>query len=127
MRHAGVIPIAGKNEDLAIFNRSFDLISDALRAGELVCIFPEGAITKDGNLQTFKKGIEHILARDAVPVIPMVLGGLWGSMFSHKDKKAFSKLPRRFWHRVELRIGQRISPEAANATHLESLIKSMMT
>ena len=126
MRHAGVIPIAGKNEDPAIFARAFDQISEALRNGDLVCIFPEGGITKNGDLQEFKKGIEHILARDPVPVVPMGLMGLWGSMFSHEGKKAFTKLPRRFWHPVDLRIGMPVQAESAQAEVLEARVRELI-
>jgi 1-acyl-sn-glycerol-3-phosphate acyltransferase len=126
MRHAGVIPIAGKTENPEIFEKAFQKVSQYLREGELICLFPEGMITPDGELHPFKKGVEHILERDPVPVIPMALVGLWGSIFSHKDAKAFTKLPRRIWFRVGLKISQALPPKEATAANLEAQVKKLL-
>lgn len=127
MRHAGVIPIAGKNEDSKIFEQAFLKIAESLNQGNLVCIFPEGAITRNGELQEFKKGIEHILSKTPVPVIPMGLKGLWGSIFSHDGAKPMTKLPRRIWFPVELNIGQAVTPELATASNLELKVRELLT
>ncbi len=125
MKHAGVIPIAGKNEDNEIFERAFQKISECLSQGDLVCIFPEGGVTKNGEIQEFKKGIEHILAKNPVPVIPMGLKGLWGSIFSHHGAKAMTKLPRRIWFPVELNIGEPVSAERSTAAYLEVKVREL--
>lgn len=127
MKHAGVIPIAGKSENGEIFEQAFSKISECLSQGELVCIFPEGALTKNGEIQEFKKGIEHILAKNPVPVVPMGLNGLWGSIFSHRDAKAMTKLPRRIWFPVELVIGQAVNPELATADNLQLKVRELAT
>ncbi|HEX4924100.1 MAG TPA: MFS transporter, partial [Bdellovibrionales bacterium] len=101
-RDAKVIPIAGSKEDPEILNEAFDRIAHELRAGELVCIFPEGAITHDGEVAKFRPGIERILKETPVPVVPMALDGLWGSFFSRKGGNALRKPFRRFWSRVSL-------------------------
>ena len=67
--------------------KAFDRIDAELADGEIVCIFPEGKLTKDGELNEFKKGVEKILERRPVPVVPMALRGLWGSFFSRRDGK----------------------------------------
>jgi 1-acyl-sn-glycerol-3-phosphate acyltransferase len=87
------IPIAPAREDPELMEKAFEEVSAALAAGELVAIFPEGRITDTGELGPFRPGIRRILARDPVPVIPMALSGLWGSVFSRRDGKALG----RFW------------------------------
>ncbi|MCQ3829793.1 MFS transporter [Microbulbifer elongatus] len=112
------IPICSKQQDPEGYARAFAEIEQGLKDGDLLCIFPEGQLTKDGELQPFKVGIEKILQRTPVPVIPMALRGLWGSFFSHKDGSAFSTLPRRFWSRVCVVAG---SPLAAAEVKAEAL------
>ena len=68
-RTAKAIPIAGAREDPALMQRAFDEIDAALAEGELVCIFPEGALTRDGEMAPFKSGVEKILERRPVPVV----------------------------------------------------------
>lgn len=108
-RIGGVIPIAPRHEDPALTEAAFERTADALRRGELVCIFPEGKITWDGELNEFKSGVERIMEESNVPVIPMALRGLWGSFFSRRHGPAMSRWPRRFWSRIELRCGCRLS------------------
>ncbi|WP_250628414.1 MFS transporter [Pinirhizobacter soli] len=102
-RTAGAIPIAGRNEDLNLMNKAFDAVDQALADGEVVCIFPEGAITRDGAIAPFRPGVETILARRPVPVVPLALRGMWGSFFSRRDSAMKRmRLPRRFMSRIEL-------------------------
>ena len=114
-RDAKVIPIAPANEDPELLERAFDRISEELEEGELVCIFPEGGISPDGKLAPFRRGIEHMVSRTPVPVVPVALVGLWGSFFSCKGGPAMSRPFRRFWSRVEIRVGEAIAPEAVTA------------
>jgi 1-acyl-sn-glycerol-3-phosphate acyltransferase len=90
-RTARAIPIAPAKDDAALMEKAFDEVSAALRAGELVCIFPEGKLTADGEIGPFRPGIARILERDPVPVIPMALSGLWGSIFSRRDGRALAR------------------------------------
>jgi 1-acyl-sn-glycerol-3-phosphate acyltransferase len=122
MRDAKVIPIAPAKEDKATLDAAYERIAQDLAAGELVCVFPEGEITHDGTLRPFKPGIERIIQRSPVPVIPMGLRGLWGSFFSRKYGAAFSRpLPRLLrrlttpWPKVELAIGEPVAPEQVTA------------
>src|SRR5690606_20234503 len=89
-----------------------------LEAGELVCIFPEGKITSDGLMNPFKPGVEKIVARTPVPVIPMALRGLWGSFFSRKGGPAMRRPFRRFWSRIELGVGEPVPPDQVSARDL---------
>lgn len=108
-RHAGVIPICSPRQCQKTYNSAFEQIHQALQNDELVCIFPEGRLTPDGLLGEFKPGIDKILARDTVPVIPMALNGLWGSYFSHKDGHALSTRPKRFWSKVSVKIDDAVA------------------
>jgi 1-acyl-sn-glycerol-3-phosphate acyltransferase len=116
-RTAGAIPIAGAREDPALMRRAFDAIDAALAEGELVCIFPEGALTKDGEIAPFKSGVEKILERAhaagrPVPVVPMALRGMWASMWSRRSERAGHgrlgrmRVPRRFRAHVEVVAGE---------------------
>ena len=118
-RTAGTVPIAGRNEDRQVYEQAFARIRDYLAAGEVVCIFPEGKLTADGELNEFKAGVELILKDSPVPVIPMALQGLWGSFFSRDPgKHAF----RRLWSRVVLIAGQPLAPELANRQALQEQV-----
>jgi len=81
-RTAKAIPIAGRRENAELYEAAFVSMRKALDDGDLLCLFPEGGITYDGEMQEFKPGILKILEDKPVPVIPMALQGLWGSLFS---------------------------------------------
>jgi 1-acyl-sn-glycerol-3-phosphate acyltransferase len=125
-RWAKAIPIAGAKEDPVLMERAFDEVSRELRDGNLVCIFPEGGLTRDGEIAPFRPGVERIIARDPVTVVPMALQGLWGSIFSRQDQALRRiKLPRRFWSRVGLVAGAPRPPEQANAAALEADVRAL--
>jgi hypothetical protein len=100
-------------------------VGRALQSGELVAIFPEGQITATGELSPFKKGIERIVEVTPVPVIPMALRGLWGSMFSRKDGPAFFKLPRKLFSMIELNVGAPIPAHAATADAVRAQVSAL--
>ena len=124
-RTAKAIPIASAREDEELLKQSFESIDEELRAGNLVCIFPEGAITRDGDMQRFRPGIEKILERTAVPVIPIALSGLWGSWFSRQAGGGLRKIPGKLFARVDVRIGEPVRPEDASAATLEVLVRTL--
>ena len=119
------IPIDSKTRNPQIYDQAFERIAAELDAGEVVCIFPEGKLTTDGEIDEFRNGIEKIIARNPMPVVPMALRGLWGSFFSHKDGKALAKLPKRFWSRVELVAAAPVTPEAVSAPSLQSTVQAL--
>jgi 1-acyl-sn-glycerol-3-phosphate acyltransferase len=123
---AKVIPIAGSKENPEILESAFERIASELRDEEIVCIFPEGRITTNGEVRKFRPGIERILRETPVPVVPMALYGLWGSFFSRKDGKALRKPFRRIWSRVSLVIGQAISPNDASPEQLHKLVSELL-
>ncbi len=125
-RTAKAIPIAGYKEDPAVLQQAYDAIDDALAAGEVVCIFPEGGLTGDGEIAAFRPGVEKILARRPVPVVPMALRGLWGSVWSRRDSMLRrARLPRRFRARVELVVDAPLAPEQVIAAMLEARVREL--
>ncbi len=76
-RHAGVIPICSAKQCEKTYNQAFESVHQALNNEELVCVFPEGRLFPDGNIGEFRPGINKILQRDPVSVVPMALQGLW--------------------------------------------------
>jgi 1-acyl-sn-glycerol-3-phosphate acyltransferase len=122
---AKVIPIASHKEDPEALHKAMDRIAAELEAGEVVCIFPEGKLTGDGNLNEFKPGIERIIARTPVPVIPCALQGLWGSFFSRKDGHAMSHPFRRFWSRIALVFGEPVPPAEVTAERLHDQVLAL--
>ena len=101
----GAIPIESERRSPGALRRALDDVSAALRKGQVVMVFPEGRLTPDGEIHAFRRGLEAILARDDVPVIPAGLAGLWGSWTSHHDGKALKKCPKRFRAPVSLHFG----------------------
>uniref|UniRef100_UPI002623E1CD 1-acyl-sn-glycerol-3-phosphate acyltransferase n=1 Tax=Oleiagrimonas sp. TaxID=2010330 RepID=UPI002623E1CD len=125
-RMAGAIPIAGRREDPALLQAAFEAIDQALTAGEVVCIFPEGGLTLDGQIAAFRPGVEQILQRRPVPVVPMALRGLWGSVFSRRDSMlGRARLPRRFRARVELDTGEVMLPHNTTLQALEQRVRDL--
>ncbi len=125
-RTAGAIPIAGAREDPDMMESAFDRIDEALRAGQLVCIFPEGRITEDGEMNVFRPGVSRILERYPVPVIPLALRGLWGSFFSRAHGSAMSRLfPRGLYSRIELVAGGALAADDATLELLEARVREL--
>jgi 1-acyl-sn-glycerol-3-phosphate acyltransferase len=119
------IPIAPKSEDPAQLARALEEIDLALAEGEIVGIFPEGKLTRDGELDEFRPGIERILAARPVPVVPVALRGLWGSFFSYAGGAPLRKWPRRLWSRIEIVFGRSVAPASASAEHLRAPVAAL--
>lgn len=120
------IPIAPAKEDPELLRRAFDEIDAALKNGELIGLFPEGGLTPDGEVQTFKTGIDRILEREPVPVVPMAVRGLWRSLWSRRDSRlGRMRLPRRFRAKITLIAVAAMSPAQANAATLEDAVRRL--
>lgn len=130
-RTARAIPIAGAREDPALMQRAFEQIDAALAEGELVGIFPEGALTRDGDIAPFKSGVERILQRRPVPVVPMALRGMWSSMWSRRSARAAEgtlarmRVPRRFRAHVEVIAAAPVDGVEATAAGLETRVRDL--
>ena len=124
-RTTRAIPIAPAHEDVNTMIEAYDRIDAELADGEIVGIFPEGKLTNDGELNEFRKGVEKILERRPVPVVPMALRGMWGSFFSRKGGKAMLRLPRRFWSRIEVVAGSPVPAQLATADLLQQKVAAL--
>ncbi len=125
---AKAIPIAARKEDPAAYEAAFEAAAKVLRGGDLLAIFPEGAITRDGALQEFKGGIMKILEREPVPVIPMALTNLWGSFFSRVEEGGAMVRPfrRGLLNRVGLNVGAPIAPAQVQPAVLQSEVAKLL-
>ncbi|MFN1582248.1 MFS transporter [Vibrio rotiferianus] len=123
LRRAGVIPISASNR--TSIRRAFSDVEKALSEGHIVCIFPEGRLTADGEMNEFMRGIDIILRRSPVPVIPMALKGLWGSYFSRAKGRACKGLPTRFWSKLEIEAGTPVDPKQASAKAMFEKVKAL--
>jgi 1-acyl-sn-glycerol-3-phosphate acyltransferase len=131
---AKAIPIAPRSEDPAAYAQAFVDVQAVLKEGDLLAIFPEGGITKDGTLQEFKGGIMKIL-EDAKaqgiepPVVPMALTNLWGSYFSRIEKDGAMVRPfrRGVFNRVGLNVGQPIAASAVQPNSLKERVAALLS
>ena len=133
---AKAIPIAGARENPELMQRAFDEVDAMLAEGELVCIFPEGALTKDGRIAPFKSGVEKILARAAergqsVPVVPMALQNMWNSMWSRRanakegDLLDRMRVPQRLRAHIDVVAGEPVDGATATAELLEAKVRAL--
>ena len=117
-RFAGVIPVSPENAREAISKAS-----EALQAGEVVCIFPEGAISRTGGMQGLKRGFELIARKAKVTVLPVNLDGMWGSIFSYERNCFFKKTPLRLPYPVSIHFGYLMTTDSVNsATARQSML-----
>ncbi len=116
------IPIAPAKEDADMKARAFAEVADALAAGEIVGIFPEGGLTQNGDMNPFRAGVQQIVATTPVPVVPLALSGLWGSFFSRaSDGRAMRRL-RGVFSRIALTGGAPVSPQQATPEYLHARV-----
>lgn len=100
------LPISSKNPREAIVNAA-----KGLENGDLICIFPEGQLTRTGALTPIRRGMEMIARRAKAPIIPIYMDGLWGSILSYARNRFFAKLPRQFPYHFTVAVGEVLNPE----------------
>ena len=127
-RLAKAIPIAPRSENPAMYEAAFEAVDQVLAEGDLVGIFPEGGITRDGTLQDFKGGIMKILERRPVPVVPVALLNLWGSYFSRIEGGTAMVRPfrRGLWSPVRLAAGEPVAAAQVSPDHLRERVKQLL-
>jgi 1-acyl-sn-glycerol-3-phosphate acyltransferase len=125
-RTARAIPIASGKEDPWLMEKAYIDIAQALHEGDLVCIFPEGKLTSTGEMNEFRGGIAKILERTKVPVIPMALRGLWGSLLTRDPgnlfERSFSRGPR---SHLALVVGTPVDPVSATPEYLHQRVLAL--
>mgnify|MGYP003604606235 CR=1 FL=1 len=125
-KSAGVIPISSARLRPKILGEAFGSIKRYLDEGEVICIFPEGAITKNGELCKFRNGIEKIVEQTPVPVVPMALKGLWGGNFSRHKGGFFRRVTRRpLRSKIEVIVGDPVAPEDVKAEDLQHRVAEL--
>ena len=126
LRTARAIPIAAARDDPALLERAYDEIARTLEAGGLVGMFPEGRVSEDGEISSFRRGIQRIIERTPVPVVPMALRGLWGSVFSHREgSTTIRRLRKAVSSRVALVVSAPVAPQAATPEALQSRVSAL--
>ena len=121
-RTSRTIPITSRRADPQAYEAAFAQIRTALESRHLLCIFPEGHLTFDGEIDAFRKGIERIVDKTPVPVVPMALRGLWGSIFSRHGRGPFHRTWSRFWSRVDIVAAEPVPPEQVSADDLREKV-----
>ncbi|MBN3851388.1 MFS transporter [Paraburkholderia sp. Ac-20342] len=125
-RDAKAIPIAPAHEDAALLAQAYDRCAQALAEGELVCIFPEGKLTRTGEMNPFRHGVTEIVKRTPAPVIPMALRGLWGSVFSRAVDTHWPRpIGKGMMSRLSLAVGEPIEPEQATPERLQEIVSEL--
>lgn len=125
-RDAKVIPIAQAKENATLKEVAFQKVKAELEAGNLVCIFPEGRLTRDGKLGIFRGGIERVIQETPVPVVPIALTGLWDSVFSKNPGVSRVGFLRNWGKRVDLAAGPAIPPAEVNVERLEREVRALL-
>ncbi|MGZ8295293.1 MAG: 1-acyl-sn-glycerol-3-phosphate acyltransferase, partial [Telluria sp.] len=125
-RTAKAIPIAPAKENPWLMEKAYIDIAKALHEGELVCIFPEGKLTSTGEMNEFRGGIAKIVERSHVPVIPMALRGLWGSLLTRDPGNLFERSFTRGWRsRLALAVGLPVPPHEATPEYLYQQVREL--
>ncbi len=112
------IPIGNAKERADLVPLAYDKIAEELEAGHMVVVFPEGHITKNGELNAFQPGVDKIIKRTPVPVVPMALRGMWGTWSSRRKGRAMKGLPGAYLRKLTVVAGDVIAPENASRTVL---------
>lgn len=118
------IPVASREQDPEVLKRAYTGMHEVLEQGEVLGIFPEGVITSDGEICSFKNGVEKVVSEQPVPVVPVALCHMWGSLFSRRDS-LLKRRPYKLWSQIELRIGKPIMPEEFTTQKLEEAVKAL--
>jgi acyl-[acyl-carrier-protein]-phospholipid O-acyltransferase / long-chain-fatty-acid--[acyl-carrier-protein] ligase len=122
-RILGVIPISSEQRPREMLN-SLQTASDAIKNGEVVCIFAEGQITRIGQMMPFRRGFERIMKDVEAPIIPIALDGVWGSIFSFDRGRFIWKWPRRFPHPITVNYGKPM-PHTATPFEVRQVVQEL--
>ncbi|MGD0413622.1 MAG: MFS transporter, partial [Verrucomicrobiota bacterium] len=110
-RILGAIPISSAQRPRDLL-QSLRTAREAIRAGEVVCIFAEGQVTRIGQLLPFRRGMEKIMQDVEAPIVPVALDGVWGSIFSFEKRRFLWKWPRQIPYPVTVSFGAPMPPRA---------------
>ena len=123
MRLGGAIPISPNKHSVT---QALQEVSQAMKEGDLICIFPEGSLTYTGNMTRFRFGVEWMVKNDGISVVPMALGGLWGSIFSRKYRNSKIRwFPRSLFRKIVAVCGKPIPPEKATINYMQRVVMEL--
>jgi acyl-[acyl-carrier-protein]-phospholipid O-acyltransferase/long-chain-fatty-acid--[acyl-carrier-protein] ligase len=124
-RMLGAIPISSEFRPRDMI-RSLRTASDAIRSGEIVCIFAEGQITRTGQLLPFRRGMERIMKGVDAPIVPINLYGVWGSIFSFERNRFLWKVPQRIPYPVTVSFGKPL-PATTSAFTVRQAVEELQS
>jgi len=117
------VPSQGRHKSM---HTMFELVKEALRNGDVVCVFPEGKITRNGLIDDFKAGFARMLPDELdVPIIPVNLGLIWGSIFSYFYGKLKMRLPKEFPYPATVTFGKPVQKENVSAFTLRQAVSEL--
>ena len=119
------IPVGNRRHRPDLVPKAFDTIAQALANGELVVVFPEGTITRNGEMSKFQPGIDEIIKRTPVPVVPMAIRGMWGTWFSRHKGRAFKGLPTSFMKKITVVSGAPVEAEQATRVLMQEKVEAL--
>lgn len=125
LTRAGVIPINAKRPKQIY--QAFETVKTSVANGELVCIFPEGRLSPNGQVQPFMKGLEKLIQREEFPVIPLALDGLWKSYFSRYKGRACKGLPTRFKAPITVIAAPAVHSSTTSSAELKHKIEELIS
>ena len=118
-----VIPIAPYEGRESVM-KSLEMGKEKLAQGEALCIFPEGKITRDGQISEFRTGLETLMKERDCPIVPVYLHNVWGSIFSFEDGKAIWKWPKKIPYPITVVFGEALSPKTP-AAEVEAAVRKL--
>jgi len=120
---ARTVPILAKDPPKKIA-ASIRQARNALKAGDIICVFAEGYMTRNGNMLSFKAGFEKIVRGTRAPVIPVYIGGMWGSTLGYYHGRPFSTLPKKFANPVSVHFGSAV-PDGTSAEQVKLQVQQL--
>ncbi|MBE8222073.1 MAG: MFS transporter [Bdellovibrionales bacterium] len=126
-KQAGAIPIATSRESEEVLKKAFGVMKTTLDRGAILGIFPEGEISRTGEMRAFRPGIQRILSSHSVPVVLCAIDGLWGSIFSFESGKVLFKWPKSFRRKITLTLSDTILPGDYNSKDSENFFKKTVS
>jgi len=110
-KQGGLIPIATKKESKEVLEKAYKALSNNIQNGSVLAVFPEGTITRNGEMNELRPGILKVIKENPVPIIPISLNGLWGSVFSFEGGHVIFKIPKSLRRKITLTISKPIDPK----------------
>jgi len=126
LKMAGAIPVSPRHKNAEAYAFAMKEMVRTLEQGQVLLVFPEGKLTRSGNMNEFQRGFEKVLNEAPAPVIPVALHGLWGSFFSRRWGRAMSRPFKRLYSKIGVEFGEAKSADEATAKVMRLAIQKML-